>query len=73
MNIAGVRKRLANLTERADFGSPMGIMQRLAEQLNELAGAAKWVVSATGYWRIQLVIDPLPATMAVVETIMQYQ
>ena len=50
----------------------MGIIQRLAELVDGFAGAARMVVSATGSCRIQLVIDTLPATLVVVETIMQY-
>ena len=73
MNLAGVRKRLANLTERGDFWSPMGIIQPLGEQLDEFPGAAKLVLSATGYCQIHLIIDTLPATLVVVETLMQYQ
>ena len=72
VTVTGIRKRLSNVTVRADFWSPMGIIQRLAELVDGFAGAARMVVSATGACRIQLVIDTLPATLVLVETIMQY-
>ena len=72
VTFTGIRKRLANVTERGDFWSPMGIIQRLAELVDEFAGAARMVVSATGSCRIQLVIDTLPPSLVAVESILQY-
>ena len=43
LDLTGIRKRLANLTEGCDFCSPMGIMERLAEHVDDFGGAANQV------------------------------
>ena len=68
----GIRRKLQTTTERGNFWSPMGILQRLGESVAGFGELLQKVVSPTGYLRIPLVVETLPAMLAVIEVIKEY-
>ena len=68
----GIRKKLQTTTERGHFWSPMGILQRLGESVAGFEDLLEKVVSATGNFRIQLVVETLQETLAIIEVIKEY-
>ena len=51
----------------------MGISQRMGEMKKGFADLVEKVVSARGYFRIQLFVETLPARLALIAAIKEYQ
>ena len=69
----GIRRKLQTTTERGNFCSPMSILQRLGESVAGFQDLSEKVLDATGNLRIQLLVETLPAMLAAIEVIKEYQ
>ena len=68
----GIRRKLQTTTERGNFWSPMGILQRLGESVEGFQDLSEKIFGATGNLRVQLVVETLPAMLAAIEVIKEY-
>ena len=72
VSMRGIRRKLQTTTESGNFWSPVGILQRLGDSVAGFGDLLEKVVSATGNLGIQLVVETLPAMLAVIEVIKEY-
>ena len=72
VTMSAIRKKLGNATERGNFLSPMGIIQRMRETVRDFGDAANRVLSASGHEKSQIRVETLPAALVVIEAIKEY-